>query len=132
MRNDLRDFQVHQIDPNKGDVTPQPLGVVVEEGEIGYAAGGKEVDPTSKESCCKAMTYGENGELVTLYFIRIGIRGFMFDPWTSEHEASIGKKSGMDAWKYSRVTKKCFDQYYRFLQSRNNKAWLRQAERELS
>lgn len=134
MRNDLRDFEVHKIKPNKNEVTPMSFKDITEAGEIGYAKGGQAVDPESKESCCKTVTYGEHGELVTLYFVRIGIRGFMYDPWETDDTGSMSRYAqhfGRSTWEYQRVNKKAFDFYYRFIQSRNNKAWLRNAEREI-
>ena len=134
MRNDLKDFEVHKIKPDKEDVTPMPLGIIVEPGEIGYAVGGHEVEPDNVRSCCKTITYGEGGELVTLYFVRMGIRGFMYNPWSTDTTGSMDREArvhGRSAWEYQKVNKRCFDSYYRFICSRNNEAWLRQAEREV-
>ena len=130
MRNSLKDFEVHKIRTDRVDKEPTAISDNLQHGEVGYAVGGKEIDPTENKSHCKTVTYGEGDETVSLYFIKIGIRGFMFDPWDSEHQVSAGSRFGRPAWAYHKVSKACFDHYYKFLQSRN-KAWLRQAEREI-
>lgn len=134
MRNDLRDFEVHKIKPGKEEILPATLGNIDQIGEVGYAVGGHQIEADNVRSCCKTLTYGEGQELVTLYFVRIGIRGFMYNPWNTDTTGSMSREArtlGRSAWEYKRVSKKCFDYYYQFICSHNNEGWLRQAEREV-
>ncbi len=66
------------------------------------------------------------------YYAKVGIEGFMFNPWGPFSEGTQGdyaKGHGKSAWSFKEVTEKCFNFYIKFLQSKNQ-AWLKNAERE--
>jgi len=67
------------------------------------------------------------------YFIKIGVNGQIFNPWGMYSEGTqsdYAKTLGKPQWSFAKVTKRCFEFYINFLQSRNT-AWLNNAEREL-
>ena len=97
--------------------------------------GAKEISPEDK-LCYAKKTIIENpdGKTRNKYYVKVGVDGKIFNPWGMFSEGTQGKYSkgrGKSEWSFSGVTKRCFEFYSKFLQSRNS-AWLTSAEREMS
>ena len=92
------------------------------------------IDVSDKKCYAKKKLIKKNdGSEKYKYYIKIGVDGFVFNPWGMFDEGTEGnyaRSRGRAKWSFSEVNKKCFDFYVRFLQSRN-KAWLSNAEREV-
>ena len=113
------------------------------EGEIGYTClqspekdenghyvynGAKEIE-TSSEKCYAKTVYSNNRER---YFVKTGRDGKIFDPWGMYSEGTEKSRVRNEPkWRFSSVSKKCFEYYLKFLQSRNS-GWLVSSEREVS
>jgi len=72
-------------------------------------------------------------EKTVAYYIKMGTTGEIFDPWGMYTEGlanRYAKHAGQAAWKFKRVTERCFKFYLDFLRTRN-KAHLLNAEREV-
>ena len=136
MRNDLKDFKVHRIREDKEDNTPTGLTFLPDEGEMGFTIKGRQINVESGDCFCKVLveiTQDKFADKLVSYFIKVGISGFMFNPWGMYQEGHQHKEAnhlGRKAWTFHKVTEACFQNYFKFMQSRN-KAWLSQAEREI-
>lgn len=107
--------------------------------ETGYTipqnAGDKPliVNPDDKDACCKQKTIQDANGQKTIFFVKTGSSGQVYDPWSQLGEYSqrrYAQMSGKNTWSYRRVTQLCFDLYLRYLQTQNLSYKL-QAEREL-
>jgi len=91
------------------------------------------IDPDSPNCYAKRMTIcGEGGTRYKNY-IKMGLHGYMYNPWGLYSEGTQHKDSrhtGKAAWEFRQVNEKAFNYYLRFLQTRNT-AWLNNSEREV-
>ena len=97
-----------------------------------YGVGGKSDKTEEKECYAKSQKYTNQQGLERLsYYIKSGRDGSLFNPWGMYTEGTESKSFGSESyWKFKAVSKKCFDFYLRFLESRN-KSWILNAEREI-
>ena len=97
---------------------------------------------------CNKIFYGKNGSvscdkeayafssktiekdhISNRFFIKIGQRGEVQDPWSYNTDLSgKNKNMGLKYWSYRKVTKKTFDVYKKFLETRNQR-FLRATEK---
>jgi hypothetical protein len=136
---------IHQIKKNKGVVDQSGQIVKV----IGYTSsneiprdkrghlvfpGAQKINVEDEYCYAKELhIQQENDEVYIKHFIKIGLNGRVFDPWGMYSEGTqkdFAKRLGKPKWNFAECSKKCFDLYINFLQSRNP-AWLKNAEREL-
>ena len=88
----------------------------------------KEIDVSSNKCYAKQYCFS-NGQ--NKYYVKFGPDGKMFNPWGMYSEGTESKSVRNESyWRFRKTTKKCFDFYLRFLQSRNS-GWLKNAEREI-
>jgi len=107
--------------------------------EVGYTAGTmsagipKAIDTESIDCYCKETQVNVDGNNLRHFYIKIGISGYLFDPWGMFSEGSEAKEArhlGRDVWNFRPVTKLCYENYLRFLMTRN-KAYFTTAQREM-
>lgn len=98
--------------------------------EIGFKFGGELVEPSNPESLAKTRLYSKR----TIYFVKVvnsgGDAGHFANPVSLSHNNSDFKsidRYGRNKYDYKVVSKKVFDLYVKFLETRN-KAWLKNAE----
>jgi len=113
--------------------------IQIHEGEVGFTSGvtrdkkPKEIDTKSVDCYAKVVYIPiEDGGPLEKYFVKIGLSGFIFDPWgifSEGTQAKDAKHFGRLAWEFKRVSKQCFENYIMYLTTRN-KAYLNLAERE--
>jgi len=142
-RESVVDF--HVINENKdietlGEYTRDTMMELLDDGEIGFTSGLNEKDFPKQISvddidCFAKMKYipHEDGGPITMYFAKIGISGFLFDPWglfSEGTQAKDAKHLGKNAWNFRKITQECFKNYLTFLGNRN-KAYFNLAEREI-
>ena len=94
----------------------------------------KKIDPENKNCYAKEILIKtSSGTIRNKYYVKVGLDGFIFDPWGVFSEGTQGnyaKGQGKSEWSFKQVNYECFQSYSKFLQSRN-KAWLTTAEREI-
>jgi len=125
---------------NERPVMDETIPSQMVDNELGFTKGvSGEREPKHIEvddvDCYAKMKFvpSEDGGPMMLYFIKMGISGFLFDPWglyTEGTQAKDAKHLGRNAWEFTRVNKQCFNYYIRFLMTRN-KAYLNLCEREV-
>ena len=84
----------------------------------------------TSEVCAKKVT----NQSSTKFYIKAGVYGKIYNPIGMFSEGTAAKflaRAGKKAWDYKQVNFKVFDMYVSFLKTKN-KAWLNNAERELS
>lgn len=128
----------HTIDkslPTTIDGAPDPI-VTTEKGFTTGSQDGKPVEIATDHIDCYAKVEfvpEERGGPIMIHAVKVGMGGFIFDPWGIFSEGSQAKEAvhaGRSAWQFHKVTKFCFDQYILYLMTRN-KAFYNQAGREL-
>jgi len=106
---------------------------------IGFTSGGNPdvpcptCDADSKECFAKKVTINSKNGLRDVYYMKVGQNGVAFDPWGTFSEGSqhqFARLQGKDVWNFVEVSKRAFEFYKTFLQTRN-KAWKINAEREM-
>lgn len=82
--------------------------------------------------CAKQIIPEEDDEVQRIkYFIRFNeLTGKAYDPTTNFVDVNTRGTQAKQNWIYRRVNESCFNNYLRFLGSRNQ-VWLQQAEREV-
>jgi hypothetical protein len=113
---------------------------LVVENELGFTKGTAidnypQVIETDSVDCYAKMKFisVEDGGPMMHYYIKVGISGFLFDPWgifSEGTQAKDAKHLGKNAWEFRKVNKMCFQNYLMFLM-RRNKAYFNLAEREV-
>jgi len=107
---------------------------------IGFTSGGNPEQPCptcevdSPDCYAKKVTidspkFGLRDE----YYIKVGPNGVAFDPWGTFTEGSqnkFAKIQGKAMWNFVQTSKRAFEFYKTFLQTRN-RAWKINAEREM-
>lgn len=112
--------------------------------ELGFTSGGDpEVpcpicetileDGSENPNCfAKRISFNSEDGIKEKYFVKVGLNGFMFDPWgvNEGHQNKYAKLHGKPAWSFAEVNSRSFEFYKTFLQTRN-RAWKNNAEREI-
>ena len=130
--HDLEQFRMKADKPVRGIATLPTT-------TTGYGQGGREVpiqkgEADNPECYCKILYYQDDS--LPHYFLRVDNRGFISDPIGLLTDANnnphrgFSETRGKPTWSFRKVTKYVFEQYLRYLQTRN-KALLRLCERSL-
>ena len=112
-----------------------PTGKVEQETEksqdkmtVAYTLGLQEVDESDSTAYAKQI---EN-EGKKLYYVKQNRYGSLYNPQGMYSERNQAKMNRYGAqWSFKEVTQKTFDQYLKFLETKNE-AWLSNAEREMA
>lgn len=144
---DMKDYLAPaKISVNSQDYEPKKAFEASVVSSVGYTSGGDPnkdcpeckivLDDGKDNPDCYAKRVAYNAEkgIKEKYMVKFGIDGFMFDPWGPFSEGSQNRHArlhGQATWKFREVSKKVFEFYITFLQTRN-RAWKINAEREIS
>jgi hypothetical protein len=132
---------IHVMDPTRqSDEGVMPVPQLTVKDQLGITVGvTRDKQPKTIEidhlDCYAKIQFisVEDGGPEYIYYAKIGISGFLFDPWGTFSEGSQAKEAkhlGRQAWEFHKISKPCFDNYVRFLMTRN-KAYFNMAEREV-
>lgn len=110
------------INPNTG----LPTEILAENWEaVALGKNLTEVNEDSDEACIMEKSFDDSHR----YFIKVGERGQILNPWMiNSGRESVNKSFGMKYWKWRKVAENTHSLYHKFLQTRNQ-LFLRDAER---
>lgn len=121
----MTDKDIYLIDVDK-EVEPDSPSKLDE--SVGYTIDGRKINVEDPNCLCKIEMVNTPRGPLPQFFIRISANGFPFDPWGMNITQTT--RSGKPTWSLRLVTELCFNNYLRFLKTRN-KAYFVQADREL-
>lgn len=97
-------------------------------GVVAYSVGLEQVEESSSKAYAKQVNI--DGQII--YYIKQDRYGSLYNPQGLYSERNQTKLTRYGVkWSFKEVTKKTFDNYLKFLETKN-KAWLANAERELA
>lgn len=79
------------------------------------------------------ITGPDNEFLRYKFFVKVGVDGYVFDPWgvfSEGTQSRFARVHGRPAWDWSEVSDNAFSYYLKYLQTRN-KTWYTHVDREL-
>lgn len=103
------------------------------EGEtLGFKVGGHKIDHEHSDCLCKVVMQildRDNTRLV--FFVRMDGTSALYDPWGIDEgrAARLDQHKGAEQWRFTKVSKKVFEQYLSFLKT-HNPAHLHNAQRD--
>jgi hypothetical protein len=123
------------MDPNKNEVQGINVDDIISRGGSGFKMGGQEVATSDPDCLCKIEIVPHSSLskkiMSPVFYVRINKAGHMYNPWGLEEGRSgaLNKQSGGLEWEYSKVERGIFEQYLKFLRTRNQ-AHLLNAQRD--